>query len=83
MGPYRNASQPPPPPLPSDGGDDGVLLTMNLVIALCRVVPAVVHHERWGAEPTVALLIALTCAVLLVRTAVRSRRKDPKDHVRS
>lgn len=80
MSPYRSA-QPPQPPLPSDGGDDGVLLSMNLLIALGRVVPAVVHREHWGAEPTVALLIALTCAVLLVRGAIRSRRKERGDHV--
>jgi len=74
MTPYRNAPPPPQPPLPSDGGDDGVLLTMNLFIALGRIVPAFIHHERWGAEPTVALLIALTCAALLVRTSLRARK---------
>jgi hypothetical protein len=42
MDPYRTASPPARRPAPPDGGDDRLLLTVNLVIALLRLIPALV-----------------------------------------
>ncbi|HUS64028.1 MAG TPA: hypothetical protein VMZ28_05770 [Kofleriaceae bacterium] len=47
--------------------DDRIILWLALVISLLGLVPKLIARGRWGAEPTLALLIAAGSSVLLWR----------------
>jgi hypothetical protein len=55
--------------------DDPVILWLALVVSLLGLVPRMFASGRWGAEPTVALLIAGASTALLLRRARRIRRE--------
>jgi hypothetical protein len=68
--PYRASAGPPPRPETADEpppDDDHVILWLALVISLLGLVPKLITRGPWGAEPTLALLIAVSSTVLLVR----------------
>ena len=77
MTPYRTSGMPPVrPPEPELGPDDDpVILWLALVVSLLGLVPRLISRGSWGAEPTIALLVAGTSSTLLVRRAVRRRRE--------
>lgn len=61
MDPYRPLyvqapREPPREPLPREDHALGILL---IVVGAMRVIPAACHRERFGAEPTVALVMIL------------------------
>jgi hypothetical protein len=64
------------PPEPEPGPDDDpVILWLALVVSLLGLVPRLFSHGSWGAEPTIALLVAGTSATLLIRLTLRRRRE--------
>jgi hypothetical protein len=75
--PYRTSGMPPArPPEPELGPDDDpVILWLALVVSLLGLVPRLISRGSWGAEPTIALLVAGTSSTLLVRRTVRRRRE--------
>ena len=76
MTPYRtsgmNLAPRPEPELGPD--DDPVILWLALAVSLLGLVPRLFEHGSWGAEPTIALLIAGASSTLLIRRAWRTRR---------
>ena len=48
-------------------GDDRIILWLALVVSLLGLLPKLIARGRWGAEPTLALLIAAGSAVMLWR----------------
>ena len=77
MTPYRTsgmtpAKRPAPDPTPDD---DPVILWLALVVALLGLVPRLFARDSWGAEPTIALLVAGASSTLLLRRAWRGRRE--------
>lgn len=76
MTPYRtSAATPPSPDGPELGPDDDpVILAVALIVSLLGLVPRLLAGGAWGAEPTIALLIAGTSSTLLARRAWRARR---------
>ena len=63
-----------PPPEPELGPDDDpIILCLALMVSLLGLVPPLFTAGAWGAEPTIALLVATTSATLLVRRAWRRR----------
>jgi hypothetical protein len=54
---------------------DPVILWLSLVVSLLGLVPRILSLGIWGAEPTIALLVAGTSSTLLVRRTVRRRRE--------
>ncbi|HEU5055760.1 MAG TPA: hypothetical protein VFU21_04520 [Kofleriaceae bacterium] len=77
MTPYRTSGasrsvRPEPEPGPDD---DPVILWLALVVSLLGLVPRLLVRGSWGAEPTLALLVAGASGTLLVRRAFRSRRE--------
>ena len=77
MTPYRTSGMSPAsPPEPQLGPDDDpVILWLALVVSLLGLVPRLISRGSWGAEPTIALLVAGTSSTLLVRRTVRRRRE--------
>ena len=77
MTPYRtSAGGPAPRPEPDLGPDDDpIILWLALVVSLLGLVPHLLSRGSWGAEPTIACLIAATSGTLLVRRAWRARRE--------
>ena len=70
MTPYRASGRPPPAPEPPGeppADDDRIILWLALIISLLGLVPKLIVRGRWGAEPSLALLIATGSAVLLWR----------------
>lgn len=70
MTPYRTSGRPPAAPEPPGEppvDDDRIILWLALVISLLGLVPKLIARGRWGAEPTLALLIAAGSSVLLWR----------------
>jgi len=64
-----------PRPEPELGPDDDpVILWLALAVSLLGLVPRLFEHGSWGAEPTIALLIAGASSTLLIRRAWRARR---------
>jgi hypothetical protein len=47
--------------------DDRIILWLALVIALMGLVPRLLVRGHWGAEPSLALLIAVGSVAMLVR----------------
>jgi hypothetical protein len=75
--PYRLASRTAVPSEPEPAWLDTDLLlpaTLLWVVSLVRVVGAVLRHETFGAEATLALVVGLCVPVLLVRASKRPRR---------
>jgi hypothetical protein len=74
--PYRTSAGPPPPPQEPESGpdDDPVILWLALAVSLLGLVPRILAGGAWGAEPTIALLVAGTSSTLLVRRVWRTRR---------
>ena len=77
MTPYRTSGLGPDPhPEPERSPDDDpVILWLALVVSLLGLVPRLFTRGSWGAEPTIALLVAGASATLLVRRARRARRE--------
>jgi len=75
--PYRTSAGSPTPNREPELGpdDDPVLLWLALVVSLLGLIPRLLAHGSWGAEPTIALLIASTSAALLIRRGWRGRRR--------
>jgi hypothetical protein len=72
MSPYRSDGRPErgrPDAPPPDADDDGVILWIALVVALVGLAPQLGARGAWGAEPTVALAIALASGIALLRRA--------------
>ena len=64
-----------PRPEPELGPDDDpVILWLALAVSLLGLVPRLFERGSWGAEPTIALLIAGASSTLLIRRAWRTRR---------
>lgn len=62
MHPYRRSSAPPerqPPEEDDASGDDRLVLWVALLVSLMGLVPRISQSRAWGAEPTIALLVAL------------------------
>lgn len=75
MTPYRTsgvgpARVPEPEPGPDD---DPIILWLALLVSLLGLVPRLFTRGGWGAEPTIALIIAGASTTLLVRRARRAR----------
>ncbi|MBP6628460.1 MAG: hypothetical protein KA297_03460 [Kofleriaceae bacterium] len=78
MGPYRTPPpRTPPPPRPPPPFEEVFLAWATLALGGLRVALALVGHEPFTAEPTVALGLMLLGGIALVRTE-RSRRGSPK-----
>jgi hypothetical protein len=76
--PYRTPPpRTPPPPRPPPPFEEVFLAWATLALGGLRVALALVGHEPFTAEPTVALGLMLLGGVALVRTE-RSRRGSPK-----
>jgi len=74
--PYRISGESPAPREPESGPDDDpVILWIALVVSLLGLIPRLLDGGSWGAEPTIALLIASTSAALLVRRTLRQRQR--------
>jgi hypothetical protein len=75
--PYRTSAGDAEPRPDPDGGpdDDPIILWLALVVSLLGLVPRLLARGSWGAEPTLALLVAGTSATLLIRRARRARRE--------
>jgi hypothetical protein len=54
--------------------DDPIILWLALAVSLLGLVPRLFSRGHWGAEPTIALLIAGASGTLLIRRAWRARR---------
>jgi len=91
--PYRTTIAPEPPADPPPGGsDDRVILWVGLVVGAVACVPQVLSGVKWGAQPTIGLLVMLTCTGLLTRDylsllrrrlrARRAARSVRRDHSR-
>ena len=66
--PYRISSGPDlPAEPPPEGSDDRVILWVGLVVGAVACVPQLFSGLTWGAQPTLGLLVMLTCAGLLAR----------------
>lgn len=76
MTPYRTSGMKlAPRPEPELGPDDDpVILWLALAVSLLGLVPHLFAGGSWGAEPTIALLIAGASSTLLLRRAWRARR---------
>jgi len=80
MGPYRTLGGAPPPdehPEPSGDHEESILLGMALAISLLPIGAWLGTGERVGGELTMAMLIAVSCTVALIRKGIseyRSRR---------
>lgn len=76
MTPYRTSGMKLAPRHEPEPGpdDDPVILWLALAVSLLGLVPRLFSRGSWGAEPTMALLIAATSSTLLVRRAWRARR---------
>jgi len=74
--PYRTSGMKlAPRPEPELGPDDDpVILWLALAVSLLGLIPRLFSRGSWGAEPTIALLIAGTSSTLLVRRGWRARR---------
>lgn len=77
MTPYRTSSGSPAPRREPEAGpdDDPIILWLALVVSLLGLVPRLFSRGSWGAEPTLALLVAGASATLLIRRALRARRE--------
>jgi hypothetical protein len=74
--PYRTSDASRRRPEPEPGADDDpVILWLALVVSLLGLVPRLLVRGSWGAEATLALLVAGVSSTLLVRHAWRSRRE--------
>jgi len=67
--PGRIAAPEPEPERPPD--DDRIILWVALSVSLLGLIPRLVEGGAWGAEPTLALLIAVGSATLLLRGRAR------------
>lgn len=75
MNPYRRANTGLAEDSPDNNGDVTFALAVLLVASLVRVVAAVVLHETFGAEATLALLFVMACLVHATRKAARRARQ--------
>ena len=77
MTPYRISGENPAPRREPESGpdDDPIILWTALVVSLLGLIPRLLDGGSWGAEPTIALLVAGTSAALLVRRVLRERRR--------
>ena len=76
MTPYRTSTSEAGRPEPEPGPDDDpIILWLALVVSLLGLVPRLLARGSWGAEPTLALLVAGASSSLLVRRGLRSRRE--------
>jgi len=77
MSPYRSHCRPPSQhPNEEPAGDDRIVLWVALLVSLLGLIPRISATTPWGAEPTLALLIALGSALQLLRYALGGRRRS-------
>jgi hypothetical protein len=65
-----------PPP-----DDDRVILWLALVISLLGLLPRIGSSEAWGAEPSLALIIAVGSASQLAREAWKAFRRRRRSRI--
>ena len=75
MTPYRTSGKPGKPEDPPPIDDDRVILCFALVIAILGLIPRIGSSSPWGAEPTLALIIAIGSVLALVRDGLRALRR--------
>lgn len=67
FGPYRTPPELQPPERPTRPHEEIVLAWALLAIGAVRVVVAIANGEVWGAEPTLAMLLAMGGIGMLAR----------------
>ncbi len=67
-------------PRPKRDRDLRLGLWFSGIVSLVSAFGQANHDRFWGAQPTIALLVALVCAAVLVRDSLdrrRDRRQQP------